>query len=215
MGRRSFGKGLVQEPVMFRDGSGMRLTIARYYTPTGRSIQKPYDEGVEKYYEELGARYIHGEFEQADSIDLPDSLRFTTPGGKTVYGGGGIMPDIFIPLDTTGISDYFISVRNSGLLLRYALKYTEDNREAMKKFRDLSSLDEWLSDQDLMAKFIKYASDNGIPPDKEGIDTSENILYIQLKAYIARNMLDSKGFYPLWEKIDQTLLKALEYIEAI
>jgi carboxyl-terminal processing protease len=85
----------------------------------------------------------------------------------------------------------------------------------MKKFRDLPSLDEWLSDQDLMAKFIKYASDNGIPPDKEGIDTSENILYIQLKAYIARNMLDSKGFYPLWEKIDRTLLDALEYIESI
>ena len=215
IGRRSFGKGLVQEPVMFRDGSGMRLTIARYYTPTGRSIQKPYDEGIEKYYEELGTRYIHGEFEQVDSIDLPDSLRYTTPGGKTVYGGGGIMPDIFIPIDTTGISDYFIAVRNSGLLLRYALKFTEDNREAMKKFRDLSSLDEWLSGQDLMSKFVRYASENGIPPDNDGISTSENILYIQLKAYIARNMLDSKGFYPLWEKIDQTLLKALEYIEAI
>jgi carboxyl-terminal processing protease len=214
IGRRSFGKGLVQEPVMFRDGSGMRLTIARYYTPTGRSIQKPYDEGIEKYYEELGTRYIHGEFEQVDSIVLPDSLRYTTPGGKTVYGGGGIMPDIFIPIDTTGISDYFISVRNSGLLYRYALKYTEDNREAMKKFRDLPSLDAWLSGQNLMAKFVKYASENGIPSDSEGISISENIMYIQLKAYIARNMLDNKGFYPIWEEIDKTLIKALEYIEA-
>ncbi|MCU0376971.1 MAG: S41 family peptidase [Bacteroidales bacterium] len=215
IGRRSFGKGLVQEPVMFRDGSGMRLTIARYYTPTGRSIQKPYDEGIEKYYEELGTRFVHGEFEQVDSIDLPDSLRYTTPGGKTVYGGGGIMPDIFIPIDTAGISDYFISVRNSGLLYRYALKYTEDNREAMKKFRDLPALDAWLSGQNLMDKFIGYASENGIPPDREGIKTSENILYIQLKAYIARNMLDNKGFYPLWEKIDKTLLEALEYIGSI
>jgi carboxyl-terminal processing protease len=95
------------------------------------------------------------------------------------------------------------------------LKFTEDNREAMKKFRDLSSLDEWLSNQDLMSKFVRYASENGIPPDNDGISTSENILYIQLKAYIARNMLDSKGFYPLWEKIDRTLLDALAYIESI
>ena len=109
IGRRSFGKGLVQEPVSFRDGSGMRLTIARYYTPTGRSIQKPYNEGVDKYYEDLGNRYMHGEFEEADSIHVTDTLRYTTPGGKVVYGGGGIMPDIFIPIDTTGISDYFMA----------------------------------------------------------------------------------------------------------
>lgn len=215
IGRRSFGKGLVQEPVMFRDGSGMRLTVARYYTPTGRSIQKPYDEGVDKYYEDLGNRFMHGEFLEIDSIDMPDSLRYTTPAGKTVYGGGGIMPDIFVPIDTTGISNYFIAIRNSGLLYRYALKYTEDNRDTMKKFKDLSSLDNWLSAQDLTEKFIRYANDNGIPPDQAGLKISENIMYIQLKAYIARNMLDNKGFYPLWEKIDKTLIEALEYIEGI
>lgn len=213
IGRRSFGKGLVQEPVMFRDGSGMRLTIARYYTPTGRSIQKPYSEGVDKYYEDLTNRLMHGEFEVADSIHMPDSLRYVTPGGKVVYGGGGIMPDIFVPLDTTGITDYFLTIRNSGLLYRYALKYTEDNRETLKKFKDLRSLDEWLSKQDLLARFIKYAQDNGVAPNKEQIDISGNIIYIQLKAYIARNMLDNKGFYPIWEKIDKTLLDAFDYIE--
>jgi carboxyl-terminal processing protease len=215
IGRRSFGKGLVQEPVMFRDGSGMRLTIARYYTPTGRSIQKPYDQGIEKYYEDLGNRLIHGEFEEADSIRLDDSLRYTTPAGKTVYGGGGIMPDIFIPIDTTGITDYFLAIRNSGLLYRYALKYTEDNRENLKKFNDLPSLDKWLSDQDLITRFVRFAGENGVPVNNGQLAVSRNIIYVQLKAYIARNMLDNKGFYPIWQEIDKTLLDAFAYIDSI
>jgi len=215
IGRRSFGKGLVQEPVMFRDGSGMRLTIARYYTPTGRSIQKPYDEGIDKYYEDLGNRLMRGEFEEADSIRMDDSLRFTTPGGRIVYGGGGIMPDIFIPIDTTGISDYFLAIRNSGLIYRFALKFTEDKREAMKKYKDLASLDRWLTDQDLTSQFIRFAEQNGIPPNRQQIAISKEIIHVQLKAYIARNMLDNKGFYPIWQAIDRTLLKALEYIQGI
>ncbi|HNT92538.1 MAG: PDZ domain-containing protein [Bacteroidales bacterium] len=212
IGRRSFGKGLVQEPVMFRDGSGMRLTIARYYTPTGRSIQKPYDQGVEKYYEDLGNRLMHGEFEEADSIRHTDSLRFTTPGGRTVYGGGGIMPDIFIPIDTMGITDYFLAIRNSGLIYRYALKFTEDNRETLGKFTDLPELREWLDNQDLLSKFVAFAGENGIPAQREQISISANVITVQLKAYIARNMLDNKGFYPLWQEIDKTLLEALNYI---
>jgi carboxyl-terminal processing protease len=215
IGRRSFGKGLVQEPVMFRDGSGMRLTIARYYTPTGRSIQKPYDEGVDKYYEDLGNRLMHGEFEEADSIRMDDSLKFTTPGGKIVYGGGGIMPDIFIPMDTTGISDYFMAIRNSGLLYRYALKYTEDNRETLKKYKELPALENWLSNQDLISKFVRFADQNGIPANRQQLAVSENIIHVQLKAYIARNILDNKGFYPIWQEIDKTLLDALEYLENI
>ena len=215
IGRRSFGKGLVQEPVMFRDGSGMRLTIARYYTPTGRSIQKPYDQGIEKYYEDLGNRLMHGEFEEADSIRMDDSLRFTTPGGKTVYGGGGIMPDIFIPIDTTGVSDYFLQIRNTGLLYRFALKYTEDNRETMRKFTDLASLEQWLSGQNLISKFVTYANQNGVPANREQLAVSEKIISVQLKAYIARNMLDNKGFYPVWQEIDKTLLDALDYLRGI
>lgn len=213
IGRRSFGKGLVQEPVMFRDGSGMRLTIARYYTPTGRSIQKPYDEGVDKYYEDLGNRMMHGEFEEADSIRQDDSLRYTTPGGKVVYGGGGIMPDIFVPLDTTGVTDYFIAIRNTGLLYRYALKYTEDNRETLRKINELPALSKWLDEQNLLAKFVVYAGQNGVPAKKDQIAVSGNIIAVQLKAYIARNMLDNKGFYPIWQEIDRTLLDALNYSE--
>ncbi|NLE34362.1 MAG: S41 family peptidase [Bacteroidales bacterium] len=212
IGRRSFGKGLVQEPVMFRDGSGMRLTIARYYTPTGRSIQKPYDQGVEKYYEDLGNRLMHGEFEEADSIRHTDSLRFTTPGGRTVYGGGGIMPDIFIPIDTAGITDYFLAIRNSGLIYRYALKFTEDNRETLDKFNDLPELREWLDNQDLLSRFVAFARENGISASREQIRISENVITVQLQAYIARNMLDNKGFYPIWQEIDKTLLEALNHI---
>ncbi len=215
IGRRSFGKGLVQEPVMFRDGSGMRLTVARYYTPTGRSIQKPYDQGIEKYYQDLANRMMHGELNEADSIRLNDSLKFTTPGGRTVYGGGGIMPDIFTPIDTSGITDYFLAVRNSGLLYRYVLKYTEENRPALSRFKDLGALDEWLSKQDLLSKFVTYAAQNGIPPKRDQIAVSGNIMTIQLKAYIARNMLDNKGFYPIWQQIDKTLMEALSYIESL
>jgi len=191
----------------------MRLTIARYYTPTGRSIQKPYDQGVDKYYEDLGNRLMHGEFEEADSIRHDDSLRFTTPGGKTVYGGGGIMPDVFIPLDTTGISDYFLAIRNSGLLYRYSLKFTEDNRETLRKYNDLPALIGWLDSQNLLSKFITYAGQNGVPARKDQIEISKKVIEVQLKAYIARNMLDNKGFYPVWQEIDKTLLDALSYLE--
>lgn len=213
IGRRSFGKGLVQEPVMFRDGSGLRLTIARYYTPTGRSIQKPYDQGVEKYYEDLEDRFTNGEFEQADSIHFGDSLKYVTPGGKTVYGGGGIMPDVFVPLDTTGISRYFIQIRNTGLLYRYAIKYTEDNREKLMKYKDVKTLDQFLSNQGLMEKFINYAAANGVARNAAGIKISYDIIYTQLKAYIARNIIDNAGFYPIWQDIDKTLLEAEKYIE--
>lgn len=213
IGRRSFGKGLVQEPVNFRDGSGLRLTIARYYTPTGRSIQKPYDQGIEKYYEDLNDRFVHGEFEEADSIHFGDSLKFVTPGGRTVYGGGGIMPDLFVPLDTTGVSRYFAIVRNSGLLYKYAIKYTEDNRERLTKFKDVKSLNEWLSKQGLMEKFISYAAANGVPRDEAGIKVSYLTINTQLKAYIARNILDNAGFYPIWQEIDNTLLEAEKFIE--
>ncbi len=215
IGRRSFGKGLVQEPVMFRDGSGMRLTVARYYTPTGRSIQKPYDQGIEKYYQDLTNRMIHGELEEADSIRLDDSLRFTTPGGRIVYGGGGIMPDIFTPIDTAGVTDYFLAVRNSGVLYRYVLKYTEDNRERLSRFTDTESLDQWLSGQDLLTRFVEYAGQNGVAPRRGQIAQSGDIITIQLKAYIARNMLDNKGFYPIWQQIDKTLMEAFRYIDTI
>jgi carboxyl-terminal processing protease len=211
IGRRSFGKGLVQEPIPFSDGSGMRLTIARYYTPTGRSIQKPYNNGFEKYNDDLNDRYIHGEFEVSDSIHFADSLKFTTPGGRIVYGGGGIMPDKFVPVDTSGVSPYFVKVRS--IIYRFALKYTENNRESIKKFTESRELERYLDKQALLDQFVQYAAANGIKKDPEGLKISGDIISTQIKAYIARNMLDNKGFYPIWENIDTTLKYAISFLK--
>ena len=211
IGRRSFGKGLVQEPISFNDGSGMRLTIARYYTPTGRSIQKPYNHGFEEYFDDFNQRYTRGEFEVSDSIHFPDSLKFTTPGGKTVYGGGGIMPDKFVPVDTGGMSSYFMKVRSQ--IYSFAMKYTENNRTSLKKFMEADEMEKFLDKQALLEQFINYSSLNGINKDTEGLKTSGNIIQVQIKAYIARNILDNKGFYPIWEQIDTTLRYAIEYLK--
>jgi carboxyl-terminal processing protease len=213
IGRRSFGKGLVQEPISFTDGSGLRLTVARYYTPTGRSIQKPYNKGVDRYYEDLNDRLAHGEFEVSDSIHFVDSLKFKTPKGRLVYGGGGIMPDKFVPADTIGVSPYFLRVRNSGMIYRFALKYTESNRDALKKFTETGELEKYLDKQLLLDQFVQFASKNGIKQDEKGLKTSGNIIHIQLKAYIARNILDNKGFYPIWEEFDTTLKYAIHFLE--
>ncbi len=211
IGRRSFGKGLVQEPIPFADGSGMRLTIARYYTPTGRSIQKPYNNGFEEYFDDLNERYIRGELVVSDSIHFSDSLKFTTPGGRIVYGGGGIMPDKFVPRDTSGVSPYFL--QNRALIYRFALKYTENNRDLLQKFTESGEIEKFLDRQALLDQFIQYATTNGIKNDPEGLTTSGDIIHTQLKAYIARNILDNKGFYPIWEEIDTTLKFAIDFLD--
>jgi carboxyl-terminal processing protease len=211
IGRRSFGKGLVQEPIPFSDGSGMRLTVARYYTPTGRSIQKPYKDGFEKYYDDLNERYTHGEFEVSDSIHFSDSLKFTTPEGRTVYGGGGIMPDKFVPVDTSGVSPYFVKVRS--LIYRFALKYTENNRDVLKKYLEPGEMEKFLDNQALLDQFIQFAAANGVKKDPADLKISGHIIQTQVKAYIARNILDNKGFYPIWEDIDTTLKYAIEFLK--
>jgi len=211
IGRRSFGKGLVQEPVGFADGSGLRLTVARYYTPTGRSIQKPYENGYEEYVDDLNTRFNRGEFEVSDSIHFADSLKFTTPGGRTVYGGGGIMPDKFVPVDTTGGSPYFFKVR--ALIYRFAMRYTENNRETLKKYTEAGEMEKFLDRQALLDQFVHFASVNGVKPDPQGLKISGEIIHTQVKAYIARNILDNKGFYPIWENIDPTLKYAIEYMK--
>jgi carboxyl-terminal processing protease len=210
IGRRSFGKGLVQEPVPFPDGSGMRLTIARYYTPTGRSIQKPYNNGFDQYYDDLHQRFDRGEFEVSDSIHFSDSLKFTTPGGRVVYGGGGIMPDIFVPVDTSGLSPYFLKVRAS--IYRFALEYTENNRDVLKKYNEADEMEKFLDRQALLDQFVQYGAENGIEKDPAGLKISATIIHTQLKAYIARNILDNKGFYPIWGKIDSTLIQAINFL---
>jgi carboxyl-terminal processing protease len=211
IGRRSFGKGLVQEPIPFADGSEIRLTIARYYTPTGRSIQKSYSHGYDKYYEDLTERYNRGEYEVPDSIHFSDSLKFTTPGGRILYGGGGIMPDKFVPADTSGLSPYFVKVRS--LIYRFALKYTESNRDQLKKFTESGEMEKYLDRQALLDQFVQYAAVNGIKKDPAGLKISGEIIHVQIKAYIARNILDNKGFYPIWEKIDTTLKYAIDYLK--
>jgi carboxyl-terminal processing protease len=211
IGRRSFGKGLVQEPIPFSDGSGMRLTIARYYTPTGRSIQKPYKDGFEKYFDDLNQRYTHGEFEVSDSIHFSDSLKFTTPGGHIVYGGGGIMPDKFVPVDTSGVSPYFIKVRSS--IYRFALKYTENHRDVLKKYLEPGEMEKYLDKQALLDQFVQFASSNGVKKDPAGLKISGAIIHTQIKAYIARNILDNKGFYPIWEEIDTTLKYTIDFLK--
>lgn len=210
IGRRSFGKGLVQEPVSFSDGSGMRLTVARYYTPSGRSIQKPYNDGFEEYYEDLNNRFNRHEFESSDNIQFSDSLKFTTNSGRIVYGGGGIMPDKFVPYDTSMLSPYFLRVRP--LIYQYALKYTENNREKLIGYTNPKELGQYLDKQKLLEGFTDFANKNSIRPDPEGLRISGNYILVQLKGYIARNILDNKGAYPLWEQIDNTLKYAINFL---
>ena len=213
IGRRSFGKGLVQEQKAFSDGSALRLTIARYYTPTGRSIQKPYTHDIDDYYNDLNTRFLNGEMESPTSIRFADSLKYITPGGKIVYGGGGIMPDVFVPIDTTGISDYYIEVRNKGLLYRFALDYSDANRKELSSFSTAQEFVKYLNRIGILRRFIIFAAKNGVKERPADIKISEMLLKTQLNAYIARNFIDNNGFYPIIQDIDNTLLKALEILD--
>jgi len=212
MGRRSFGKGLVQEPLVLSDGSMIRLTIARYYTPTGRCIQKSYSNGNDDYYMDLHSRYANGEFMEADSIQFADSLKFITPGGKVVYGGGGIMPDVFVPIDTVGVTNYFIQVRNKGLMYRFAFEYVDKNRTKLTDYTNAEEIEAFLDSQNLLTSFVDYASKNGVPKNAQDLLESKHIIHTEIKAYIARNMLDNRGFYPIWNNIDYTFNQAIEYL---
>ncbi len=209
VGRRSFGKGLVQQQTMFKDGSALRLTIARYYTPTGRCIQRPYEEGEEMYYDDLQLRFENGEFLEKDSIKFNDSLKFYTPKGKVVYGGGGIMPDIFVPLDTTGQTDYYQKVIHKGLIYRFAFDYADNNREKLSKYTQYKDLEKYLDKQKILNQFINFAADKGIEKNQKDINESASLLTTQLKASIARNILDNDGFYPIIAKEDATLQRAI------
>lgn len=213
IGRRSFGKGLVQEQILFSDGSALRLTIARYYTPTGRSIQKPYEPGSDDYYYDISNRYLHGEFQEQDSIQLSDSLKFITPGGRVVYGGGGIMPDHFIPLDTSGITPYFNQVARRNLIYRYAFSFTDKHRRQMANLKDANSIESYLRKANVFNEFITFAEQRGVKPNNAQIQKSREIIETQIMAYIARNLIDNYGFYPIITRIDNTLLRAIEIIE--
>ena len=216
IGRRSFGKGLVQSQIPFSDGSALRLTVAKYFTPTGRSIQKPYTAGEEEQYNmDIVNRYNHNEFFSADSIHFADSLRFTTPKGKVVYGGGGIMPDIFIPLDTTNMSRYYLEVSGRNILYRYTIEYADNHRKALSSAKSLKDLEAmFTADSGMFDRFIAYAAKNGVKPNYKQIAVSRKIMESQLKAYIARNSeFDSNAFYYFIRPIDNTLLTAIKQLE--
>ena len=214
IGRSSFGKGLVQGQFPFPDGSALRLTIARYYTPVGRSIQKPYDKGRESYYNEVYDRYEHDEMFTADSIHFNDSLKFTTPGGKVVYGGGGIMPDIFVPIDTSDVTPYFRAVTDwdKNILYRFTLEFSDRNRARLNGINTLEELDRFFAEQpNLLNDFVAFASRSGVSPNAADIAKSKALILSQLKAYIGRNSpLEDNAFYHCIQQIDPVVDKALE-----
>ncbi|HHU00526.1 MAG TPA: S41 family peptidase [Bacteroidales bacterium] len=214
VGRRSFGKGLVQQPFNLPDGSSIRLTVARYYTPSGRGIQKPYTNGVEDYHRDIIARFQHGEFFERDSIEFDTSLEFYTVNGRKVFGGGGVMPDVFVPRDTSGFSDYYFKIRDRALMYQFALKYSDDNRIQLQRFETVEALEHHLDKENVLARLIKYAADNGIKYDEKGFRQSKNLMGTELKAYIARNILDNMGFYPIIAQVDEILKVAVSEIQA-
>ncbi len=217
IGRRSFGKGLVQRQVPFADGSALRITVARYFTPTGRSIQKPYILGDEESYRsDMFNRYLNNEFFSADSIHFADSLRYVTPKGKTVYGGGGIMPDLFVPLDTTDVTKYFVEVSGRNILYRYTIEYADRHRAELDKIETLGQLRTFLdADRNLLDDFVAYAARHGVKPVPREIAVSRQLIEAQLRAYISRNTkLESNGFYDNIYKIDNAVLRSLEVLNA-
>jgi carboxyl-terminal processing protease len=212
VGRRSFGKGLVQEQIILNDGSALRLTVARYHTPTGRCIQKPYKDGRKQYYNDLNERFKHGEFFDADSIEFADSLKYTTPEGDIVYGGGGIMPDYFVPVDTTHNSPFFQKVQSQGMVYNFAFHFADAHRKQLEEIGGAKAIGTYLEQQDIYSEFLSYAFNQGIPRDIQGTGKSRTVINTRVKAYIARNIMDNEGFYPIFHEIDHTMQKAEELL---
>lgn len=214
VGRRSFGKGLVQQQMMLPDGSAIRLTVARYYTPSGRCIQKPYENGVEDYHRDILARFTHGEFFERDSIVMNDSLKYSTKGGRTVYGGGGVMPDIFVPRDTSAITDYYFSLRENGYIYQFALQYSDDNRSKLQQYETAKSLKTHLDKLPVTEQLVKFAEQRGLKLNRAQYKHSFILIDLELKAYIARNIIDNDGFYPIIHELDETVISAVKAIRS-
>ena len=226
IGRRSFGKGLVQQQIPFSDGSAVRLTVARYYTPSGRCIQKPYTLGDQSDYEkDLIERFEHGEFYSADSIHMQDTTRYYTASGRVVYGGGGILPDIFVGRDTTLLTPFYNKCVNMAYTYQFAFQYTDRNRKALSKYKDWQSLEKHLLKAGVLKDFLRYVDGKGINAKDstlflysplsfdEQVRKSTPLLNRLLCAYIVRNMLDDNGFYAIFERDDEIIVRALEELE--
>lgn len=210
IGRRSFGKGLIQRQSELPDSSAIRLTIGRYYTPSGRCIQKDYSN-LTQYEHDILDRYTSGEMFSADSVKINKDLKFHTAHGRTVYGGGGIMPDIFVPNDTSGLSSYYINVANAGLLQRFAFDYVDDNRDVLSQATDVEQLEKLLpNDEALLRQFVLFASRNGFPARWYYINISHDLIVNQLKALIARDALGYDAFYRIANTMDPDVKRAVK-----
>lgn len=214
VGRRSFGKGLVQQPIEFSDGSAIRLTIARYYTPSGRCIQKPYEKGKESEYElDLLTRYEHGEFFSADSIKQNETEVYHTRLGRPVYGGGGIMPDIFVPQDTTGMTSYFRMAANRGLIIRYTFEYTDQNRSTLQQYDTPEKMEAYLKKQNLLNAFASWAEKKGLKRRNNLMAKSRRLFEMSLYGNIIYNMLGMEAYVEYLNETDKTVLKAVDILE--
>jgi carboxyl-terminal processing protease len=209
VGRRSFGKGLVQEPINFTDGSGLRVTVARFYTPSGRCIQKPYDKNYEY---DIYERYAHGEMTSADSMKVDTTALFYTVKGRRVYGGGGIIPDVFVPIDTTLATRFYINCNKKAVQMRFAASMFDKYRGALSEFEDFPALENWMDKIDIEGQFLDYAASvEKLTPKQGEWEKTRPYMMPQLKALVGRySKLDDEAFYRFYLPVDETIQAALK-----
>ncbi len=214
IGRRTFGKGLVQRPYLLPDSSVIRLTVARYYTPSGRCIQKKYGKNDELGYEEdIQNRFLHGEFYSADSIQIADTVKYFTDGGRTVYSGGGITPDTFVPRDSVGITSYYLRLMESGVFQKFTFLYSDRNRARLSEFKTIEELVQHLSHQDIARQFARYANDNGVEMRTMLFERSQKLIFKNLCALITEYFFDREGLYRILNTNDRAVDLAVEAIK--
>ncbi len=214
VGRRSFGKGLVQSPFDLSDGSELRLTVSRYYTPSGRSIQKPYQDGDE-YALDIISRYNHGDFFHADSKNFNDSLKYITPNGRTVYGGGGIMPDYFVPLDTSLNSHYLNELYTSTSIQEYTFDYAERHKEELEKKGYEDYLKNFTVTDKMISELIKVGERNKVKPNTKELKEKKQLFQVHIKAQIARKLWGNDGFYPVFNETNEVFKQAVKLFDRI
>ncbi len=213
VGVRSFGKGLVQTQHEFPDGSAMRLVISQYYTPSGRCIQKPFEMSSEEYEDEILERFENGEIYDASKIDLPDSLKFKTNSGRTVYGGGGIVPDVFVPRDTTTDSQYLSRLIGRAMFRTFSYHYLDNNPNFTDRYPDAEAFrNKFQVTSSLVKEFTDFAADNGVKYDEKGYQVSQNDVQVYIKAFIGRRYFQDAGFYPVYHQSDNVLKRAIELL---